>query len=224
MAIKEPFRLLLSMLLHISLRCISAFHTVCLLRYSLFNSDPLLPAIQSFTFLGLKVITTLICCPLLCMPECICGWLKCLLCVCVCVWVCVWGGTYMHTKGIEVETMSWSLKLDRKMNWQLIFDSLSVIKSVKRHLKCEDYLLLLLIYDYKLNIFEFLDCQTEQPRRYLAIGIFNWGINWQMSPKWKLSLVAAQKCELKNVYAISVCICVGINGRKVCVHVCYSPT
>lgn len=82
-AIKEPFRLLLSVLLHISLRCISAFHTVCLLCYSLFNSDPLLPAIQSFTFPSLKVITTLICCPLLCMPECICGWLESLLCVCV---------------------------------------------------------------------------------------------------------------------------------------------
>lgn len=77
MAIKEPFRPLSAVLLHISLRCISAFHTVCLLCHSLFNGDPLLPAIQSFTFLGLKVITTLICCPLLCMPECIRSWLKC---------------------------------------------------------------------------------------------------------------------------------------------------
>lgn len=66
-AIMEPFPLLLSVLHHISLRCISVSHTVCLRCYSPFNSDPLLPAIQSLTFPGLKVITTLICCPLLCL-------------------------------------------------------------------------------------------------------------------------------------------------------------
>lgn len=116
---------------HISLRCISVFHAVCLHCYSLFNSDQSLPAIQSFTFLGLKVITTLICCPLLCMSECICSWLKCLLC------------------SYRAIMCMYSFKCDLKWNKEFIFISsvrnllakVHFIKTLKQNFKCRDFLL-----------------------------------------------------------------------------------